>query len=224
VSLATPALTKGPAERSGIAADLLSALPSLALIALLQNIDVIILVRDDPHASGAYAAISVISKAVVFAAVALGGYLLPEAAIRWHQGHHALRQLAVALMLLALPALALLVAVAVAPHLLLSLVFSARYAGASGALLALVLAMMCLSITVTLTMYLLAVGCRWIVGVLLAGTAAAAVAVAAAHGRPGATAHADLAVQAALALAVSIGFVAVHWRRLQNRRPAGADR
>ena len=46
---------------------------------------------------------SVTSKAIVFGAVVLGGYLLPEAAIRWRQGGHALRQLAVVLVLLGDP-------------------------------------------------------------------------------------------------------------------------
>ena len=41
--------------------------------------------RDRPRLSGSYAAVSVASKAVVFGAVALGGYLLPEAAIRWRR-------------------------------------------------------------------------------------------------------------------------------------------
>ena len=48
------------------------------------------------------------SKAIVFGAVVLGGYLLPEAAIRWRQGGHALRQLAVVLVLLAVPSVLLL--------------------------------------------------------------------------------------------------------------------
>jgi len=214
---AVPRVPSVSGERSSIAVDLLIALPSLALIALLQNVDVIVLARDAPHASGAYAAISVISKAAVFAALALGGYLLPEAAIRWHQGHHALRQLTVALLLLGLPAIALLAVAVAAPHLLLTVVFSPRYAGASGSLATLVLAMIFLSVTVTLTMYLLAVGCRWIVGVLVAGSVAAIVAVALAHGAPAATASHDLVVQAALAAATCVGFAAIHLHRLRPR-------
>ena len=205
-------------ERWSIAVDLLIAFPSLALIALLQNVDVIVVARDAPHASGSYAAISVISKAVVFAAVALGGYLLPEAAIRWHQGHHALRQLAVTLVLLGLPAIALLAVAVAAPHLLVTVVFSPRYAAVSHSLATLVLAMIFLSVTVTLTMYLLAVGCRWIVGVLLVGSVAATVAVALAHGVPAATASHDLVVQAALAAAICVGFAAVHVHRLRPLR------
>jgi O-antigen/teichoic acid export membrane protein len=210
---AAPTVVVASRERAGILVDLLVALPALALIALLQNVDVIVLARDNPRASGTYAAISVVSKALVFAAVMLGGYLLPEAAIRWREGNHALRQLGVTLLLLGLPAVVLLLVAAVAPHAFLSLVFSDRYAGASTSLAVLVLAMICLSLTVTLTMYLLAVGSRFIVGVLLAGSAAAAAAVAAANGAPAATAGYDLAVQAALAAVTCAGFVTVHRRR-----------
>ena len=54
-------------------------------------------------APGPYAAISVASKSLVFGAILLGSYVLPEAAIRWHQGQHALRQLAVTLVFLLVP-------------------------------------------------------------------------------------------------------------------------
>ena len=80
----------------------------LSMVAVLQNIDVLVVGRDNPSHSGAYAAVSVTSKAIVFGAVVLGGYLLPEAAIRWRQGGHALRQLAVVLVLLAVPSVLLL--------------------------------------------------------------------------------------------------------------------
>ena len=85
----------------------------LSMVAVLQNVDVLVVGRDNPAHSGAYAAVSVTSKAIVFGAIVLGGYLLPEAAIRWRQGGHALRQLAVVLVLLAIPSV-LLLGVAVA--------------------------------------------------------------------------------------------------------------
>ena len=44
------------------------------------------------------------SKALVFGALALGAYLLPEATIRWNEGGHAVRQLGVTLIFLAVPA------------------------------------------------------------------------------------------------------------------------
>ena len=207
-----------PAEhRRDLVTDLAAALVALSMVALLQNIDVIVIGRDAPRVSGSYAAVSVASKALVFGALLLGGYLLPEAAIRWRQGGHALRQLAVTLLLLAVPSVLLLGIALGAPRLLLSVVFSARYLGAQAALVPLVLAMVCLSVTVILTMYLLAVGRRWITGLLIVGAVAATLAVSSAHGVPRTTARADLAVQAVLALATVIGFVRVHHRRLTRR-------
>ena len=89
--------------RRTVVVDLAVASVCLSMVAVLQNIDVLVVGRDNPTHSGAYAAVSVTSKAIVFGAVVLGGYLLPEAAIRWRQGGHALRQLAVVLVLLAVP-------------------------------------------------------------------------------------------------------------------------
>ena len=204
------------AERRAAIVDLVTALVALAMAALLQNVDVIVLGREAPAESGSYAAVSVASKALVFGAIVLAGYLLPEAAIRWREGGHALRQLAVTLLLLGIPAVLLLAVAVAAPHLLLSVVFSSRYLGAESAFLPLALAMVCLSVTVILTMYLLAVGRRWITVLLVLGGVAATVAVAEAHGVPLSTARADLAVQAVLAVATVIGFALVHRRRLRG--------
>lgn len=51
---------------------------------------------EDPRAAGAYAAVSVACKSLVFVSLVVAGYLLPEAAISWREGGHALRQLCVA--------------------------------------------------------------------------------------------------------------------------------
>ncbi len=210
-----PVLGGSRPERHRVVMDLLFASLSLSMVAVLQNVDVLVVGRDDSVHSGAYAAVSVTSKAIVFGAVVLGGYLLPEAAIRWRQGGHALRQLAVVLVLLSVPA-ALLLAVALgAPHLLLVEVFHHAYASAADALAPLVGAMILLSISVVLTMYLLAIGRRWVAGVLAAGGLALAIAVNLVHGRPHATAVVDLAVQAVVMIVILIGFTAIHRVRLR---------
>ncbi len=208
---------RGVLARSEALGDLVTALVCLAVLALLQNIDVLIVGRENPGASGPYAAVSVASKALVFGAVVLGGYLLPEAAIRWRDGGHALRQLAVVMIILSVPAALLLALAFGAPGLLLSLVFSSRYTGAKAAFGILVLAMVCLSVTVILTMYLLAVGRRWVVAVLLAGAVLAYIVLTHAHGRPVATAREDLLVEGAIAFVVAIGFAKLHHRRVRAR-------
>jgi O-antigen/teichoic acid export membrane protein len=202
-------------QRHRVVLDLVIASVSLSMIACLQNIDVLIVGRDDQTHSGAYAAVSVTSKAIVFGAIVLGGYLLPEAAIRWRQGGHALRQLAVVLVLLAIPAAGLLLVALAAPHLLLEVVFHHGYTATASALAPLVGAMILLSVSVILTMYLLAVGKRWVVAVLVAGALALTLAVAAVHGAPHATALADLVVQAVVAGIVVSGFTLVHRLRLR---------
>jgi O-antigen/teichoic acid export membrane protein len=164
--------------------------------------------------------VSVTSKAIVFGAIVLGGYLLPEAAIRWRQGGHALRQLAVVLVLLAVPSVLLLAIALLAPEALLQVVFHHAYTAASDALAPLVLAMILLSVTVVLTMYLLAVGRRWVAGVLVGGAAVLALAVLAVHGAPRATALVDLAVQAGVLAVTVVGFVVVHKVRV-GKEPAG---
>jgi O-antigen/teichoic acid export membrane protein len=208
-----PAVT----SRRHLASDVATAFGCLAFLALLQNLDVILLGRESPKHSGAYAAISVASKAVVFGAIALGSYLLPEATIRWQRGEHALRQLATTAVILAVPALGLLIASLVAPTLLIRLAFGPRLVGASGSFSTLVAAMAFLCVTVLLTNYLLGAGRRWIVAVLGAGTAAAAVVFYRAHGDPATTARADLVVQALLAGVVGLGFLRLH--KVADRRP-----
>ena len=211
-----PVLDGAVAERRTVVLDLVLASISLSMIAVLQNIDVLVVGRDDPGHSGAYAAVSVTSKAIVFGALVLGGYLLPEAAIRWRQGGHALRQLAVVLMLLAAPSALLLGIAVAAPQLLLELVFHHDYTSAADALAPLVVAMIMLSLSVVLTMYLLAVGRRWVVAVLIAGGAALTLAVLTVHGSPRATALVDLVIQAAVLVVIAVGFLLVHRPRLQG--------
>ncbi|MEI6701859.1 MAG: hypothetical protein WCL38_08905, partial [Actinomycetota bacterium] len=76
----------------------------------------------------------------------------------------------------------------------------------------LVLAMACLSVTVVLTLYLLAVGKRWIVALLAIGAGSLVVATLSAHGNPLAVARADLVVQAVLAAVVALAFSLAHLR------------
>ncbi len=225
-----PVLAGGGSARRTVVLDLVVASVSLSMVAVLQNVDVLVVGRDNPTHSGAYAAVSVTSKAIVFGAIVLGGYLLPEAAIRWRQGGHALRQLAVVLVLLAVPSVLLLDAWPWSrPRSCSRCVFHHAYTSAADALAPLVLAMIMLSVSVVLTMYLLAVGRRWVAGVLVGGAVALTVAVLAVHGAPRATALVDLAVQAGVLVVIVIGFAVVHRVRLgqgarrANLTPMGDD-
>jgi O-antigen/teichoic acid export membrane protein len=183
---------------------------------VLQNIDVLLQGRLAPQQSGAYAALSVASKMLVFGAVVLAGFLLPETADRRHLGQHALHQLGATLAILALPAACLLSVAAVAPETFLSVAFGPRFTDASGALLPLAAAMTCLGATVLFTHYLLALGQRSVLAVLGLTTAIAVPLMLWADGDPVGTARADLVCQAALALVTGSMVLAA------ARRTAGA--
>ena len=150
------------------------------------------------------------SKALVFGALALGAYLLPEATIRWNEGGHAIRQLGVTLIFLAVPAAVLLVISVFIPRWFLTVVFSAKLSSAAPAFAPLVVAMIFLSFSVLVTNYLFGTGSRWIVLLLAGGSGLALVLVDAADGQTVATARADLLAQGVLALAMGVAFVAIH--------------
>ena len=94
------------------------------------------------------------------------------------------------------------------------MLFHHDYTSAADALAPLVLAMILLSISVVLTMYLLAVGRRWVAGVLVGGAAALTAAVVQVHGcaagdrlrRPGRP--------GAVLVVIVAGFAVVHRVRL----------
>jgi O-antigen/teichoic acid export membrane protein len=132
---------------------------ALVLIAALQNVDVIVVRHQFPDGpAGAYAAAAVAAKVVVWTAVGVGLYLLPEAARRASQGISArpvlLRALAV-VGAIAAPALAVF---AVAPELVLRLGFGEEYAGGANSLILLGLAMSLLGFGYLAVQFLLAIG------------------------------------------------------------------
>ncbi|MBL7497433.1 hypothetical protein I6A84_33725 [Frankia sp. CNm7] len=216
-----PAAPAASRRERGLAADLGAALTALAFLALLQNIDVLVQGRLSPDESGQYAAVSVTCKVLMFGAVVLAGFLLPEAADRRHLGEHALHQLGATLAILAVPAAVLLAVAAVAPDTLLSLAFGPRFTDASGALLPLAGAMTCLGATVLFTHYLLALGSRAVLLALGLTAVAAAGMITLAGGSPVATARMDLAVQAVLA--VVTGLLVVGAARRTTAAPDGLE-
>ena len=105
------------------------------LIAALQNVDVIIVrhqVADGP--AGAYAAAAVAAKVVVWTAVGVGLYLLPEAARRAAAGAAARPVLLRALAVVGAVAAPALPVFAVAPEPVLRLGFGPEYVAGAGAL------------------------------------------------------------------------------------------
>jgi glycosyltransferase involved in cell wall biosynthesis/O-antigen/teichoic acid export membrane protein len=191
---------------------------ALALIAVLQNIDVIVVKHvAEKHAAGAYAAAAVIAKGVIWVAVGLGLYLLPEAARRTRMGVDARPVLVRTLVLVgcvAAPA-ALLYVVAAEPVLVA--VFGKQYADGAAALPVLAVAMSLLACAYLSVQYLLALeraNFLW----ALAVAAVAEPLLLQAMGSLTAVAAALLVVQALLAtIVLSLGF-----RSAASPRASGA--
>ena len=198
-----------------LALDLVAALVALFFLAALQGLDVEIVGRDSPGTVGSYNAISVACKAVVFLAIVLSGYLLPEAVVRWRRGGHALRQLGVALGLVAAPVVVLAILAAAVPNEMLRILFGPDKMRAASAFATLALAMGCLAASTLFTYYLLGIGRRWVLGILALATIVTVVLVNAAQGHALSTARAELACQGVLALILA-GLVVSAPRRVRS--------
>ncbi len=197
----------------------LFALGALGLLAVLQNVDVLVLGRHDPSSSGSYGAVSVACKSLVLVAFVLAGFLLPEAASRRAAGHHAMTPLVVSLAFVAVPSALLILLAAADGHALLGLAFGQRLAHASAAFTPLALAMTLLAVSVVLTHYLLAAGERPVLWVLLVAGIGTTVALALAGTNPSRVAWTDAIAQAALTAAL-VGAVGLHHRRVLSQQRA----
>jgi O-antigen/teichoic acid export membrane protein len=185
----------GTPPRGELGGDLAASIAAFAMLALLQSADVFLVGRLNESGYGRYAAISVVAKILVFVAIVLSYYLLPEASIGHRAGGHARRQLGVVLVLYAIPCALLLAVSAIAPRELLSLIYPTRLLGASGSLAVLVAAMAVLGLSFLLATYLLARGLRLASVWLVAGTVVAFWLIWTAHGAWHATAVHDLIAQ-----------------------------
>jgi glycosyltransferase involved in cell wall biosynthesis/O-antigen/teichoic acid export membrane protein len=133
------------------------AVLGLFLVAVLQNVDVILVKRRiGGDEAGAYAAAAVAAKAVVWVAIGVGLYLLPAAVRRARESADPRPVLLRALAIVALVALPMLLAYAVAPELVLRLAFGEETVVAAGALFTLGLAMTLLAAGYLCVQYMLA--------------------------------------------------------------------
>jgi glycosyltransferase involved in cell wall biosynthesis/O-antigen/teichoic acid export membrane protein len=145
----------------------------LALLLILQEIHVIVVKHEaSDDAAGAYAAAAVAAKAIIWVAVGLGLYLLPEAARRTKSGIDARPVLVRTLVLIGALALPMVLLYAVAARPLLEIVFGESFGPAAGALPWLGMSMALLACVYLAVQYLLAVGSARFIVVL--GIAAAA--------------------------------------------------
>jgi O-antigen/teichoic acid export membrane protein len=143
----------------------------LTLLLGLQELHIIIVKHEaSDDAAGSYAVAAVAAKAIVWIAVGLGMYLLPEAARRGKIGLDARPILMRTLGLIAVAAVPMVLIYAVAGKPLLGAVFGDDLTGASGALPWLGLAMSLLACAYLSVQLLLAVGRAtfiWVLGVAI---------------------------------------------------------
>ncbi len=132
---------------------------AFALIAALQNIDIVYVKREaSSSAASSYAAASVAAKAVIWVAIGLGLYLLPEAVRRTRLGRDARPVLWRTLALVAMVAVPMVLVYTVAAEPILAAVFGEDLTDAAGALPLLALAMSLLACCYLGVQYLLALG------------------------------------------------------------------
>jgi O-antigen/teichoic acid export membrane protein len=153
----------GPERRRlrTLAVETWAPMVGLTLIAILQNIDVIIVKHQiGGDAAGSYAAAGVAAKAIIWVAIGVGMQLVPDTASRLREGRDprpALMRAAAIVGVLAVPALLIFAAV---PNLLLKAAFGEDLTQADGALLTLGFANAMLAFSYLCVQYLLALGRR----------------------------------------------------------------
>jgi glycosyltransferase involved in cell wall biosynthesis/O-antigen/teichoic acid export membrane protein len=131
----------------------------LTLLFALQEVHVIVVKHEvSDELAGSYGVAAVAGKAIIWVAVGLGMYLLPEAARRSHEGIDPRPVLMRTLTLIALAALPMVALYAVAAEPLLRTVFGPDLTGAADALPWLGLAMALLACAYLSVQYLLALG------------------------------------------------------------------
>ncbi|MBE2316398.1 glycosyltransferase [Solirubrobacter sp. CPCC 204708] len=135
------------------------AVVGLFLIAVLQNVDVIMVKRQiGGDEAGAYAAAAVAAKAVVWIAIGIGLYLLPEATRAARLGQDPRPVLARALGVVSVVAVPMLAVYALAPETVLRLAFGPETVVAADALFVLGCAMSLLAVGYLAVQYMLALG------------------------------------------------------------------
>jgi O-antigen/teichoic acid export membrane protein len=186
----------------------------LAVIQLLQNIDLIAAKHRFPaNIASSYAATAVAAKVLIWVAMGAGFYLVPECSRRRAEGKDTRLVLVKTLLIIGVCAVPCLLIFAVAAHPLLAIVFGSRRATASASLLPLGAAFTVLAATYLAVQYMLALKQTAFLVVLGAVAVAEPALLLQASRHPAGFAAVVLAVQAVGAL---LAFA------LALRRPTGA--
>jgi glycosyltransferase involved in cell wall biosynthesis/O-antigen/teichoic acid export membrane protein len=191
----------------------------LTTLFLLQEVHVIVVKHEaSESAAASWGVAAVAAKAIIWVAVGLGMYLLPEAARRSRSGEDARPILARTLVLIAAAAVPMVLIYALGAKPLLSAVFGSDKTQASGALPWLGLAMALLACAYLSVQYLLALGRSSFIWVLAAGALAEVLLLLAIGAELTQIAVALFALQLACAAAVLFISVAAGAPRSRSRQ------
>jgi O-antigen/teichoic acid export membrane protein len=182
----------------------------MTLLFALQEVHVIVVKHEASNAAASsWAVAAVAAKGIIWVAVGLGMYLLPEVARRAATGEDARPILARTLALIAVVAVPMVVVYAVAAKPLLSAVFGPDLTDASGALPLLGVAMAMLALAYLAVQYMLALGRSNFIWVLGAGAVAEVLLLLAV----GANLTTIALVLSALQLTCAVVLLALSFRR-----------
>jgi O-antigen/teichoic acid export membrane protein len=165
--LGPPAPTSARHPLRALVRDAAVPITVLTLVAALQNFDVIVARHVlDEHTAGVYAAAVVAAKALVWIAVGLGMWVVPEAARRAASGRDPRPVLLRALALIGAIAAVALTLYAAIPGLVLDVAFGEEYRSADSVLLALGAAYALLAVTYLVAQFLLGLRRRGFAAIL----------------------------------------------------------
>ncbi|HEV7938686.1 MAG TPA: hypothetical protein VGP18_11790 [Solirubrobacteraceae bacterium] len=153
--------------------------------ALISNLDVLLAKLMLPaHAAGEYAALATVEKIVIFLPGAIAIVMVPSAAKAKHADGSAGEVLRMAALLVSITTLLVAVPAALAPHLLLELMFGAKYVNAAAGVLPIVCAGAGLALLYMLVVYTVAIHDRRLVLLLTGGIVLQVSAIVALHSSP----------------------------------------
>jgi O-antigen/teichoic acid export membrane protein len=173
----------------------------LAVIAVLQNIDIIAAKHQfHSHTATSYAAVAVAAKVLIWVALGASFYLVPEVSRRRSEGLETRSVLLKAMGIVVVCAIPVMLIFVGVPHELIKAAFGAKKATASSSLPILGLAFTVLAMTYLAIQYMLAMKHKWFLLLLALVAAAEPVALLNASHKPSSFAAVVLAVQAVAAL------------------------
>jgi O-antigen/teichoic acid export membrane protein len=193
--------------------------------ALISNLDVLLAkLLLSAHAAGEYAALVTIEKIVIFLPGAVAVVMVPSAAKAMRQDGTAARVLRIAALLVAITTLLVALPAAIAPRLLLRLMFGVKYVGAAAGVLPIVCAGTCLALLYLLVVYTVAIEDRRLVWLLAGGVVLQVSLIAGLHSSPAEVATVQACVIALLlALNECVFHPILRGARLRRRCVPRAD-